>query len=229
MSYEAVLNDCHEKLKSLGRTRESLQILAVSKLQPFQKIKSLYEKGHRVFGENYVQEALFKQETLKNLDDIDWHLIGSLQKNKVKLVVGKFELIHSVDSLDLARAISNQAQKINTTQKILIQLNLAQEITKGGLSREALLQQWSEFTPLPGIEISGLMTMPPLTDDPEDVRIYFRELKGLQAELMKHSPGRHSLHELSMGTSHDYHVAIEEGATIVRLGTILFGERPKKN
>jgi pyridoxal phosphate enzyme (YggS family) len=228
MSYEDVIADCQEKLKAAGRTRESLKILAVSKLQPLQKIKSLFEQGQIYFAENYVQEALQKQETLKDLA-IEWHLIGSLQKNKVKQIVGHFALIHSVDSTELARAISNQAQKTNTTQKILIQVNLAHEFTKGGFSRESLMQQWPEMGALPGIEITGLMTMPPLTDDPEEVRPYFRDLTGLRSELMQYGPGRHTLRELSMGTSHDYHVAIEEGATIVRLGTILFGERPRKN
>ncbi|MBK9324111.1 MAG: YggS family pyridoxal phosphate-dependent enzyme [Bdellovibrionaceae bacterium] len=228
MSYENVHQECYDQLKSLGRTRESLKILAVSKLQPIQKIRNLYEKGHRLFGENYVQEALLKQDLLKDLE-IDWHMIGTLQRNKVKLVVGKFQLIHSVDSYELAQAISNQAVKIKTLQKVLLQVNLAQEITKGGLSRERLLQQWADITSLSGIEITGLMTMPPLSDDPEEVRPYFNELSKLQTELIKQGPGRHPLRELSMGTSHDYHVAIEEGATIVRLGTILFGERPRKN
>jgi len=228
MSYETIQQECYDQLKDLGRTRESLKILAVSKLQPTQKIRNLCEKGQRLFGENYVQEALLKQDQLKDLD-IDWHMIGTLQKNKVKLVVGKFQLIHSVDSFELAQAISNQALKIKTQQKVLLQVNLAQEITKGGLSRDKLLQQWTEIASLSGIEITGLMTMPPLSDDPEEVRPYFNELSKIQAELIKQGPGRHSLRELSMGTSHDYHVAIEEGATIVRLGTILFGERPRKN
>ena len=228
MSFEAVQQECHDLLKKLHRTRESLKILAVSKLQPIEKVRRLHSAGHKTFAENYVQEALLKQATLKDLD-IEWHFIGSLQRNKVKLVVGKFALIHSVDSFELARAISNHAEKIKTTQEILLQVNLAQEITKGGYDRETVLTQWSELSALPGLEITGLMTMPPLTDDPEDVRTYFRDLKELQLELQRHSAGRHPMNELSMGTSHDYHVAIEEGATIVRLGTILFGERPRKN
>ena len=228
MSYEAVIEDCYLHLKNMGRTRESLKILAVSKLQPLQKIKKLYEIGHRHFAENYIQEALLKQVSLKDLA-LEWHFIGNLQRNKVKLAVGNFEFIHSVDSLELAQAISAQAVKTNTTQKILLQVNLAQEITKGGFSAESLRATWHEVCQLSGISITGLMTMPPLTDDPEDVRPYFQQLSVLQVELMKQARGRHSLHELSMGTSHDYHVAIEEGATIVRLGTILFGERPRKN
>lgn len=228
MSLEAIREECHEQLKSLGRTRESLKILAVSKLQPIEKVRRLHAAGQNLFAENYVQEALLKQETLKDLQ-IEWHFVGSLQKNKVKSVVGKFALIHSVDSFELARAISNYAEKINTTQKVLLQVNLAQEITKGGFDRDSLRLHWAEIAALPGIEITGMMTMPPLTDDPEDVRSYFRDLRDLQAEFLKNGAGRHHLHELSMGTSHDYHVAIQEGATIVRLGTILFGERPRKN
>lgn len=229
MSLEIIREECHEILKQQGRTRESLKILAVSKLQALDKIRRLYNAGQRAFAENYAQEALLKQDTLKDLEDIEWHFIGTLQKNKAKMVVGKFVLIHSVDSYDLAKAISQQAEKIKTSQKVLLQVNLAQEITKGGFDRESLLTQWPEISALPGIEIDGLMTMPPLSDEPEDVRSYFKDLKILQAELLKRGASRHHLHELSMGTSHDYHVAIEEGATIVRLGTILFGDRPRKN
>ncbi|HEY8269321.1 MAG TPA: YggS family pyridoxal phosphate-dependent enzyme [Pseudobdellovibrionaceae bacterium] len=228
MSLEVVREECYDLLKKLHRTRENLKILAVSKLQPAEKIRRLHAVGHKLFAENYVQEALLKQETLKDLD-IEWHFIGSLQKNKVKLVVGKFSLIHSVDSFELAKGISAHAEKIKTIQKVLIQVNLAHEISKGGFDREAFLLNWPEISAFPGLEITGLMTMPPLTDDPEDVRSYFRELRELQIELQKRGTGRHHLHELSMGTSHDYPVAIEEGATIVRLGTILFGERPRKN
>jgi len=228
MSLETVREECHELLKSLHRTRESLKILAVSKLQPNEKVRKLHALGHHYFAENYVQEALQKQEALKDLQ-IEWHFIGSLQKNKIKMVVGKFALIHSVDSLELARAISNHAEKINTTQKVLLQVNIAQESSKGGFDRDSLLQHWTEIASFPGIEITGLMTMPPLTDEAEEVRSHFQDLRKLQLELLKSGAGRHPMHELSMGTSHDYHVAIDEGATIVRLGTILFGERPRKN
>lgn len=205
------------------------KLLAVSKLQPIEKIHELYLQGQKRFGENYVQEALEKIEKLKELHEIEWHLIGHLQKNKVKYILGKFFLIHSVDSLDLARAISRQCEAKGITQNILIQVNLAKEETKNGFDFESVIQQWLELSSLPCLHIFGLMTMPPLTETGEEVRPYFRALRELREELKKHTDAKlHPMTELSMGTSHDYRVAIEEGATIVRLGTILFGERPAR-
>lgn len=229
MSLAEVHHHCTEILRKHGRAEASLKILAVSKLQPVEKIRALAVEGQRCFGENYVQEALAKQDSLRDLS-LEWHLIGSLQKNKVKMVAGKFSLIHSVDSLALAQTLSKFCQANGFIQDILIQVNLAHEDSKSGFDRRVLLQQWSEIARLPGLRITGLMTMPPLTDEAEEVRPYFRALRELQQDLLK-QPGSqgHPLQELSMGTSHDYPVAIEEGATIVRLGTILFGDRPKKN
>lgn len=207
----------------------SASLLAVSKLQTPEKIRKLYHHGQRDFGENYVQEALEKQELLADLPDTRWHLIGHLQKNKAKHVVGKFVLIHSVDSLDLAKALSHHCQQKHLTQDILIQVNLAMEASKSGFTRDSVIAQWPELIKLPQLRICGLMTMPPLTETGAEARPYFRELRQLKEELMKQTDVRHHpLRELSMGTSHDYLVAIEEGATIVRLGTILFGERHAK-
>ncbi len=208
MSYEKISSDLSKN-----------KICAVSKLQPPIKIRELYAKGQRIFGENYVQEALEKQDILKDLPGIEWHLIGHLQKNKAKQVVGKFSLIHSVDSLDLAKTLGRLASARQLTQKVLIQVNLAEEESKSGFNKAEFEKAWPELQQIPGLNICGLMTMPPLTENPEDVRPYFREL----AQLLRQRPG---LTVLSMGTSHDYQVALEEGATIVRLGTILFGERP---
>lgn len=202
------------------------RVLAVSKLQPEEKIRDLYSKGQRLFGENYVQEALEKVDHLKDLAEIEWHLIGHLQKNKAKLVIGKFALIHSVDSLSLAETLSHQCLSKKVTQNILVQVNLAQEETKGGFTAEELTSTWPKLTALPQLKIMGLMTMPPLTETGEEIRPYFKELKNLLTQLrLKTDLNAHPLTELSMGTSHDYEVAIHEGATIVRLGTILFGER----
>lgn len=202
------------------------KVLAVSKLQPTDKIRNLYNQGHRAFGENYVQEALDKQEQLKDLFDIQWHLIGHLQKNKAKYVVGKFALIHSVDSLELAQVLSRQCESKKVEQNILIQVNLAQEESKSGFDKDTVIAQWEELCKLPHLHIQGLMTMPPLTETGEEVRPYFKELKNLQQELLKKTNfGVHPMNVLSMGTSQDYKVALQEGATLVRLGTILFGSR----
>lgn len=210
-------------LSQLGKAK----LLAVSKLQPVEKIRDLYGQGQRRFGENYVQEALDKQEALSDLPDIEWHLIGHLQKNKAKYVVGKFHLIHSVESLELAQVLSRQCDSKGVQQNILIQVNLAHEETKSGFDKNDVLAAWSELMKLPNLHIMGLMTMPPLTETGSEVRHYFAELRALRDELKRQTDTTvHPMTELSMGTSHDYQVAIEEGATIVRLGTILFGERP---
>lgn len=216
-------------LKEITEKAKPAKILAVSKLQPAEKVRALHAEGQRLFGENYVQEALEKQSVLSDLSDIQWHLIGHLQKNKAKLVVGKFHLIHSVDSLELAQVISRQCEQKGVSQNILIQVNLAGEASKEGFSAETLENQWAELMKLPHLHIYGLMTMPPLTETGAEVRPYFAELRQLRDRLKTTTDTTvHPLNELSMGTSHDYPVAVEEGATIVRLGTILFGERPAK-
>lgn len=218
MDFQALIHDC-----------APAQVLAVSKLQPEAKIRDLYHKGHRHFGENYVQEALEKMAHLQDLHGLQWHFIGHLQKNKAKQVAGKFALIHSVDSLELAQALSKQCQFKQLSQNILLQVNLAEEESKGGFSKNNLLLQWPLLTTLPGLHLCGLMTMPPLTETGEEVRPYFKELRELLEQLRRNTDLiTHPLNELSMGTSHDFKVALQEGATIVRLGTILFGERPSK-
>ncbi|WP_413576813.1 YggS family pyridoxal phosphate-dependent enzyme [Bdellovibrio sp. HCB290] len=202
------------------------KILAVSKLQPVAKIRDLYNLGQRRFGENYVQEALEKQEQLQDLSDIEWHLIGHLQKNKAKHVVGKFHLIHSVDSLELAQTLNRQCESKNVNQRILIQVNLAKEESKSGFDKQSILTNWKELCQLPHLSIEGFMTMPPLTETGEEVRPYFKELRELQQKLANSTElARHPLKTLSMGTSNDFRVAIQEGANLVRLGTILFGAR----
>ncbi|WP_413586224.1 YggS family pyridoxal phosphate-dependent enzyme [Bdellovibrio sp. HCB274] len=202
------------------------KILAVSKLQPAAKIRDLYQQGQRRFGENYVQEALEKQELLQDLSDIEWHLIGHLQKNKAKHVVGKFHLIHSVDSLELAQTLSRQCENKGVRQRILIQVNLANEESKSGFDKQTVLASWDELCRLPHLSIEGLMTMPPLTESGDEVRPYFQELRELREKLASSTElTRHPLKTLSMGTSNDFRVAIQEGATLVRLGTVLFGAR----
>ncbi len=209
-------NARNEILKQL---KPKQNLLAVSKLQPAEKIRALYASGQRNFAENYVQEALEKIQILKDLE-ISWHLIGPLQKNKVKFLEKNFAYIHSVDSLELAQKISEKAQAVNYVQKVFLQTNLAGESSKAGMSEEDLKNQWNAFQNLAGIEVVGLMTMPPLENDAEKNRVYFKELKKLGEQL--------NLHEFSMGTSQDYQVALAEGATWIRVGTILFGDRIKK-
>lgn len=218
-------------LLKLKNCNPQTRVLAVSKLQSVEKIRELYQQGQRLFAENYVQEAVEKQAQLQNFpvnQKIHWHFIGRLQKNKVKQVIGNFELIHSVDSLELAEVFNRKAQEKGLQQKILLQVNLSEEESKGGFSEQNFLSQLSQlslfakFSPFSSLQICGLMTMPPLFEKSELARPYFKKLKKIFDQLKPDFP---HLEELSMGTSSDYLVAAEEGATLVRLGTILFGER----
>ena len=198
--------------------KNNQNLLAVSKLQPIEKIIQLYKEGQINFGENYVQEALIKIAELSNLE-IKWHLIGPIQKNKVKLLKNKFEYIHSVDTFELAQLISKKSYEINYVQKVFLQINVSNEISKSGFTQDLIEKNWTELNQLSGIQIVGLMTMPPLQNNPEENRIYFKKCYLLGKKL--------NLHEFSMGTSHDYEIALSEGATWIRLGTVLFGERLK--
>lgn len=219
MSSPILLTDLQSKCSAA-------RIVAVSKLQPDDKIRDLYQQGQRTFGENYVQEFTAKTERLQDLK-IHWHFIGHLQKNKAKYVVGRAELIHSLDSIELAEVLDRQAEKMQIQQNVLVQVNLGGETSKEGFSKEDVVKFWSILCRFPHLNICGLMTMPPLTE-PELARPYFRELKELMTLLKQTTPSHHAFKELSMGTSGDYAVALSEGATIVRIGTILFGERPAK-
>lgn len=223
----SVLNEVKQEIEQTclhcGRRANDVKVIAVSKLQPLDKIKNLFAQGQRCFAENYVQEAIAKQLELKSLP-IEWHLIGHLQKKKLNSVLGKFSLIHSVDSLDLAQNLSKKCLVKKLTQEILLQVNVSGEDSKEGWSPSELLEQWANLEILPNLRIVGLMTMPPSTQNPEMARPYFRALRLLRDEIQKKSQN-HKLTELSMGTTQDYLIAIEEGATFVRIGVRLFGER----
>lgn len=195
------------------------KILAVSKLQPIEKIRNLYNEGQSDFGENYIQEALEKIEGLSDCK-ISWHLIGPIQKNKVKFLKKNFAYIHSIDSFDLAKKVSEFAQACDHVQKVFIQINLSEESSKSGFDLISFEQDWLRLTQLKGLEIVGLMTMPPLENEPEKNRVFFQKLKYIGSKL--------NLREYSMGTSHDFEIALQEGATWIRLGTMLFGERSQK-
>lgn len=208
--------------KILSEIPKHVTVVAVSKLQRAEQIRELHEQtGVRNFGENYVQEAALKIEELRELN-LTWHFIGSIQKNKAKAITGQFDLIHSVDSLTLAQAINRHAEEKKIIQKILLQVNVAKEESKGGFDVNELERVFLELKELRCISLAGLMTMPPLGRDNRD---HFAELRKLRDRFQSGSP---DCRLLSMGTSSDYKIAIDEGATHVRLGTVLFGQRPSK-
>ncbi|MBX0312043.1 MAG: YggS family pyridoxal phosphate-dependent enzyme [Sulfurihydrogenibium sp.] len=206
----------------VGRKREEVILLAASKTQPVEKIIEAYESGIRYFGENRVQEGIEKIEKLKEYSDIHWHLIGGLQTNKVKYAVKYFELIHSVDRQALVDEIEKRGEKLNKVIDGLIEVNFGEE-SKFGVKEENLKELFEYILTKKYIKIHGLMAIPPYFENPEDVRPYFIKLRTLRDNLEKEYNVK--LPHLSMGMSHDFEVAIEEGATIVRIGTAIFGER----
>lgn len=206
-----------------GRNPDEVTLLAVSKGQPPELIKAASELGLNLFGENKVQEAKAKIPLCPSR--LHWHMIGHLQSNKCRDAVHFFEMIQSVDSLELAREINKWADKSAKTMPILLEVNIAGESTKFGFKPETLLAELPAINALPRIEINGLMTMAPWTLDAEKVRPVFRRLREIKAECERILGA--SLRHLSMGMSSDYEVAIEEGSTIVRIGTAIFGERKK--
>lgn len=199
-------------------------LLAVSKKQSIEKIKLAYDFGQKNFGENYMQELLEKTEALKSLN-ISWHFIGRIQKNKLSKIVGVCEYIHSVDSIETLKKISELCEKKQIKQKIFLQVNQGSEDSKGGFLEKELLKNWKQISEVSHITICGLMSLPPLSEDEDKTRTYFRQLQDLLKKLKALSP-QLPLNELSMGTSSDYKIALAEGATWVRLGTSLFGARP---
>ena len=222
-NYRYVLKKVEEACARSGRDPKEVTLIAVSKTKPIEMIEEAMEAGARVFGENKVQELCDKYEQLPK--DLHWHLIGHLQRNKVKYIVDKAELIHSVDSLKLAEEISKEALKKNVEVNILIEVNVAEEESKFGVSVEETLALVEEIAKLPGIHIQGLMTIAPYTTDPEENRPVFRTLKKLAVDIKKKNIDNVCMDVLSMGMTGDYQVAVEEGATLVRVGTGIFGER----
>ena len=198
-------------------------LVAVSKTKPVSMLQEAYDAGARVFGENKVQEIMDKYDQLPS--DIQWHMIGHLQRNKVKYIAGKVALIHSVDSLRLAKTISEEAVKHNCEIPILIEVNVAGEESKFGVSVEETLPLIEEIAKLPAIYVEGLMTIAPYVEDPEENRPVFRKLKELSVDIAAKNINNVRMAILSMGMTGDYEVAVEEGATLVRVGTGIFGER----
>ena len=206
-----------------GRNREDVTLIAVSKTKPVSDLQTVYDYGIRTFGENKVQELCDKEQVLPK--DIKWHMIGHLQTNKVKYLMGKTDLIHSVDSLKLAREIEKQSAKYGIISDILIEVNIAEEESKFGIKKEDTMSLIREIAQLSHVRIQGLMTIAPFVDNPEDNRIYFRQIKELSVDINNQNIDNVNMTILSMGMTGDYMVAIEEGATHVRVGTGIFGER----
>ena len=206
-----------------GRNREDVTLIAVSKTKPIQMLQEAYDFGVRVFGENKVQEIVDKYEALPK--DISWHMIGHLQRNKVKYIIDKVDMIHSVDSLRLAETIEKEAAKKDLIIKILIEVNVAKEESKFGIMPEKVEELVSQVSQLPHIRSCGLMTIAPFVENPEENRKYFRQLKQLSVDINAKNIDNIYMDTLSMGMTNDYVVAVEEGATMVRVGTAIFGAR----
>ena len=206
-----------------GRKRSEVTLIAVSKTKPVEMLQEIYDEGMREFGENKVQEMCEKMELMPQ--DIKWNMIGHLQTNKVKYIIGKTSLIHSVDSLKLAEEIQKQAVKHDVTADTLVEVNIANEESKFGISKDETIQMVRDIAKLDHLKIKGLMTIAPFVEDPEDNRLYFREIKQLSVDINNQNIDNVSMDVLSMGMTGDYMVAIEEGATMVRVGTGIFGER----
>ncbi len=206
-----------------GRKETEVRLIAVSKTKPVEMLQEAYDLGCRDFGENKVQELVAKYEMLPK--DIRWHMIGHLQRNKVKYIVDKVYLIHSVDSLRLAEEISKEALKKNVTVSILVEINVAEESTKFGTTSSEAVSLVEEIAKLPNILVKGLMTIAPYVENPEENRYVFTKLKQIYVDIIHKNIDNVSMEELSMGMTGDYEVAVTEGATYVRVGTGIFGER----
>lgn len=216
-SWRAVVERVHAAAARAGRPAESVELVAVSKLQPAEAIRAAHAAGARAFGENYAQELRDKAAALADLQGLRWHAIGPLQTNKARYVARSAHVFHALDRFEVAEELSRR--RTGTPLSVYVEVNVAGETSKGGVAPDALGALLRAVRPLPGLALVGLMTMPPLAPA-EEVRPFFRALAALARE--------HGLSGLSMGSTHDYEVAIEEGATIVRVGTAIFGERPTR-
>lgn len=225
-NYWTVKEKINEACKKAGRNPEEVTLIAVSKTKPLADIEEVMKTGCVDFGENKVQELCEKEEQVSK--PVHWHLIGHLQTNKVKYIVEKAWLIHSVDSVKLASCIEKEAAKKDVIVPVLIQVNIAEEDTKFGLQKEDTMELIKEVSTYPHVRIKGLMTIAPFVDDPEDNRVHFRNLRQLFIDIKEESIDNVDMEILSMGMTGDYQVAVEEGATMVRVGTGIFGARNYK-
>ena len=220
---EQVRKNIDEACRMAGRDPKEVTLIAVSKTKPVSMLKEAYDAGARCFGENKVQEIMDKHPQLP--EDIQWHMIGHLQRNKVKYIVDKVSMIHSVDSLRLAQTIEQEAAKHNVCVPVLLEVNVAQEESKFGLKMDEVLPLIETIADFPHIKVQGLMTIAPYVENAEDNRDFFRQLKKLSVDIEAKNINNVSMSVLSMGMTGDYRVAVQEGATMVRVGTGIFGER----
>ena len=227
---DAVTSRIEKATRKAGRDISEITMLAASKTMELKRVKEAIAAGARVFGENYVQEAKEKIDKTRKMP-VKWHFIGHLQKNKAKLAVELFSMIETVDSLELAEELQKKAKTAKKTVDILIEVNLAREKTKAGVAPKKVLKLVKDIAKLENIRVRGLMAIPPFTESPDQSRPYFITLRRIAERINRERIPGVFLHELSMGMSHDFEVAIEEGATIIRIGRAIFGERtaPKKS
>lgn len=233
MSIAANIARIHERISQaaarVGRNPDSVTLMAVSKTVESARILEAYDAGIRVFGENRVQEFADKVSALKNLEQVQWHLIGHLQSNKAGRAAGLFHAIDSLDSLRLAQKLNQAAQQAAKILDVLIEINVGGEANKTGVP--ALSPELDQFLnglqELSHLQVRGLMTIPPFTENPQGARMYFRMLRDLRDKIVARNLPHIHMDVLSMGMSHDFEVAVEEGSTCLRVGTAIFGERPK--
>jgi PLP dependent protein len=222
-NYQKIMSRIGEAATKAGHDPQEIKLLAAAKSQTAEAIQAAIAAGVKLIGENYIQEAEEKKAAIR--ESVEWHMIGHLQRNKVKAAVALFDLIESLDSVALARELDKEGRKIRKKVRAFVEVNLSAEESKSGVAADKVEDLLKAAGDLSHLSIEGLMTVPPFREDPEEVRSYFRELQGLQAKLCEQAIPNVHLRELSMGMTHDYAVAIEEGATIVRIGTALFGPR----
>jgi len=220
-NYKKIKGKIEAACARIDKNPEDIQIVAVCKGHTSEKIREAYECGIRIVGENKTQEADIHQEELADLD-INWHFIGKLQKNKINRILNSFDFIQSVDGV---KSIEHIHKRVTDSRDVFIEINIGEEKTKSGFTETGLKKALSYIQRLNRVKIIGLMAIPPVVDDPEDVRPYFRRIRKLKDEINSMNLANFDLKHLSMGMSYDYEIAIEEGATMVRIGTALFGRR----
>ena len=222
-NYQKIMENVKRACQRVKRNASEVQLMGVAKNQPSEKIREAYECGLKLIGENKTQEAEQHQEELSELP-IKWHFIGKLQKNKINRILKGFDFIQSVDGV---KSLEHIHKRVAKRTDVFIEINIGDEKNKSGFTIDGLMKALNYISLLDRVRISGLMTIPPLCDDPEDMRTYFRKVRDLKDELNGKKLPTFNIKHLSMGMSNDYEVAIEEGATIIRIGTALFGRRIK--